>query len=373
MTDYTAPHWHRAALVIIDMQRDFADGTSAVAGTERIVGAVARLAEAFRHAHRPIAHVVRFYEPFGSDVDPVRRARVESGAQIAAPGTTGAQIVPELLGSGVRLDADLLLTGAPQQVGPREIVLYKPRWSAFYRTELEAWLRENGCDTVVVAGCNLPNCPRATLFDASERDLRAVAVADALSQTTAERLADLKSIGVRVVPVGVVHSSLGFVRNGVALYPFGPEFAADSYALTTPTLTRFMSWERAATSAEFERTWRAWMDGRDAGTEFVYAVVDPHTGEFLGQVGVHHADRAVPELGIWIREDRHGQGYGRRAVAAARDWACETFPAVEAFEYPVAQDNTASRRIAEGLGGTVVDRYRSAKFPVVVYRIPVVE
>lgn len=40
--------------------------------------------------------------------------------------------------------------------------------------------------------------PRATLFDASERDFRAALAADAVSQTTEERLADLERIGVRL-------------------------------------------------------------------------------------------------------------------------------------------------------------------------------
>lgn len=74
--------------------------------------------------------------------------------------------------------------------------MFKPRWSAFYRTSLDEHLRDLGVNTVVVAGCNLPNCPRATLFDASERDYRAVLVTDATSQVTPERLADLALIGV---------------------------------------------------------------------------------------------------------------------------------------------------------------------------------
>ena len=98
----------------------------------------------------------------------------------------------------VRLDSALLLARQMQSVGKREVVLFKPRWSGFYRTGLEEWLRQEGCDTVVVAGCNLPNCPRATLFDASERDFRAVLVTDAVSATTEERLVDLERIGVHL-------------------------------------------------------------------------------------------------------------------------------------------------------------------------------
>ncbi|WP_312870608.1 GNAT family N-acetyltransferase [Gordonia asplenii] len=168
-----------------------------------------------------------------------------------------------------------------------------------------------------------------------------------------------------------VTDGLGVTYDGIALHPFSPEFAAESYAHTTSTLTRFMAWERTASAAEFEPIWRGWMQGRSAGTDFVFAVVDAGTGDFLGQVGVHHAHEPISELGIWIREDRHGRGFGAKAVAAARDWATEHLPGVEGFRYPVAEQNTASRRIAESLGGVVVDSYPTDKFPVVVYRIPV--
>ena len=75
--------------------------------------------------------------------------------------------------------------------------MFKPRWSAFYRTRLDQHLRDGAVTTVVVAGCNLPNCPRATLFDASERDYRAVLVRDATSQVTDERLQDLALMASR--------------------------------------------------------------------------------------------------------------------------------------------------------------------------------
>lgn len=200
MTDYLSPHWSRAALVVIDLQQDFLDGgVMAIPGTSEVVGNIAALAEVFRARGRPIAHIVRLYPPGGSDVDLLRRDAIERGAQVAAPGSAGSEIPAEVLPDGVRLDPVALLSGAVQPVGPREVVFYKPRWSAFHRTGLEAWLRQQGCDTVIVAGCNLPNCPRATLFDASERDFRAALVRDAVSQVTDDRIADLEGIGVRIV------------------------------------------------------------------------------------------------------------------------------------------------------------------------------
>ena len=49
-------------------------------------------------------------------------------------------------------------------------------WDAFYGTQLETHLRVHEIRTLVVFGCNLPNCPRATLFGASSRDFCTVLV-----------------------------------------------------------------------------------------------------------------------------------------------------------------------------------------------------
>ncbi|MEU4158579.1 isochorismatase family cysteine hydrolase [Actinoplanes sp. NPDC026670] len=200
MSDHLAPHWGSAALVVIDMQADF----TTIDGTVEVIPQVSALAAAFRAAGRPIVHIVRLYAPGSADIDLPRRALENPPV---APGTAGSEIVAGLP-APVTLDPALLLSGRPQPVGEDEIVLFKPRWGAFYRTDLESWLRERGVDTVVVAGCNLPNCPRATLFEASERDFRTVIVFDAVSQTSGERLADLASIGVNVLSAADVTGSL---------------------------------------------------------------------------------------------------------------------------------------------------------------------
>ncbi|HZE50048.1 MAG TPA: isochorismatase family cysteine hydrolase, partial [Jatrophihabitantaceae bacterium] len=145
MADYTQPHWDRSALVVIDFQRDFLDdGVAAVPGTTAVVPKVASLVEGFRSAGRPIIHVIRLYQPRGSDIDPPRRDSIEKGTVIVAPGTEGSQVADGVLPNVFRLDTGLLLAGRPQEVGPNEVVIFKPRWSAFHRTELEALLREQG-------------------------------------------------------------------------------------------------------------------------------------------------------------------------------------------------------------------------------------
>ncbi|MGH3726629.1 MAG: cysteine hydrolase family protein [Mycobacterium sp.] len=208
MTSFVAPEWKSSALVVIDVQTEFVSGAMTVPGTAARIPQLARLVAAFREAGRPIVHVVRLYVPGGTDTDLPRRAEILAGREVAAPGSDGSQIPTELLPRSELLDSELLLAGGFQEIGPAEHIVFKPRWSAFYRTGLEQHLRERGVSTVVVAGCNLPNCPRATLFDASERDFRAVIVEDATSQITSERLHDLTLIGVTATDVASVEQEL---------------------------------------------------------------------------------------------------------------------------------------------------------------------
>jgi nicotinamidase-related amidase len=200
---YTRPVAESAALLLIDVQRDFLDtpgreGPMAVAGTHAVIPAIAKLARAFRQQGLPIVHIVRLYRPDGSNVDLVRRHSIEQGARIAVPGSPGSQIAAEVLSESVELDHELLLAGGLQQIGTAEHVLYKPRWGAFYDTRLDEHLRESGSNTVIFAGCNFPNCPRTSIYEASERDYRVVLVSDAVSAAYQRGIDECRAIGVAV-------------------------------------------------------------------------------------------------------------------------------------------------------------------------------
>lgn len=81
------------------------------------------------------------------------------------------------------------------------------------------------------------------------------------------------------------------------------------------------------------------------------------------------ADSVSPELGLWLKESAHGQGLGREVVAAQVEWGHATL-GKESFLYPVAVENTASRRIAEKLRGQIIGSIKKPKYDAVIYRIP---
>lgn len=198
---YTTPEPSRSVLITIDMQNDFTlEGAPArIPGTLEVVPAIERVLLAFRAARRPIIHVVRLYKADGSNVDICRRSLIENGALIARPGDDGAELVLGLKSDkSTKLDVPRLFAGEFQYLGPEEWVLYKSRWSAFHETLLDAKLRKIGATTIVITGCNFPNCPRSTIYDASNRDYRVVLVSDAMSGLYDKGLEELRSIGVKI-------------------------------------------------------------------------------------------------------------------------------------------------------------------------------
>jgi nicotinamidase-related amidase len=207
---YLAPDFAASALITIDTQQDVLDGQPLeIPGTSASLPAMKRLLDAFREAQAPIVHIVRLYRRDGSNVDLSRRSLVEDGATILAPGSEGSELASALLADpSLRLDPDLLLANGIQEVGSDEVVIYKPRWGAFFKTPLEAHLRSHGASTTVFCGCNFPNCPRTSIYEASERDFRVVLATDAISGLYDRGEQELAGIGVQLMTSDAVVAAL---------------------------------------------------------------------------------------------------------------------------------------------------------------------
>jgi nicotinamidase-related amidase len=215
---HTVPEFASAALVTIDTQCDVLDGGGfPIPGTSSALPAMRRLLDGFRGARRPIVHIVRLYEQDGTNAEPCRRQLLATGAQLLVRGTPGCQLATELLPDPhLRLDDALLLGGGVQVLDADEVAIYKPRWGAFYGTPLEQHLREHEVSTVVFAGCNFPNCPRTSIYEASERDFRLVLVRDAISGLYERGEQELANIGVHLMRSDEVTEALAAAASETA-------------------------------------------------------------------------------------------------------------------------------------------------------------
>ena len=212
MDQYTAPDLAHSALITIDTQNDFTlpNAPALIPGTLDVIPNIVRLINIYRDRHLPIIHVIRLYLPDGSNVDLCRRQLIESGRQIVAPGTDGAELVAALKPrAGIRLDAHDLLAGNFQSVSENEHIMYKPRWGAFYNTQLNEFLQQRDINTLVFSGCNYPNCPRTSIYEASERDYRIILAQDAMSQLDTKSEQELKNIAVDSETVDELVSMFG--------------------------------------------------------------------------------------------------------------------------------------------------------------------
>lgn len=201
MDTYTEPNFERCAVITIDTQNDFSlpGAVAEIAGTHEVLPQMKQILEASRRKRFPILHVIRLYREDGSNADLCRKAVIESGVEIVRPGSPGADLVDSIQPiHAANLNHEELMNGTIQPLGESEWAMYKPRWGAFYQTGLEDFLRTQGIDTLIFIGCNFPNCPRTSIYQASERDFKVIMIEDAISGVYDKGIKELINIGVKV-------------------------------------------------------------------------------------------------------------------------------------------------------------------------------
>jgi RimJ/RimL family protein N-acetyltransferase len=146
--------------------------------------------------------------------------------------------------------------------------------------------------------------------------------------------------------------------------------AQEVFGCITPAIAKFMPWEPPSWSEYVARCEKRVQAAEPNKFSFVVRRLDNR--ECLGMASFEGADSVSPELGLWLKESAHRQGFGREVVAALVEWGHATL-GKESFLYPVAVQNTASRRIAENLRGEIIGNIKKPKYDCVVYRIPFCE
>jgi nicotinamidase-related amidase len=165
-----------AALIIIDMQRDFLEpgGFGETLGNDvsllqAAVAPLRKVLDAARSAKMLIIHTREGHRPDLSDAPRHKVERGEPSLRIGAPGPMGRilvrgepghDIIPELYPAG----------GEP--------VIDKPGKGAFYQTDLELMLKNREIDTLFVCGVTTEVCVNTTVREANDRGFRCIVLSD---------------------------------------------------------------------------------------------------------------------------------------------------------------------------------------------------
>jgi nicotinamidase-related amidase len=201
----------RTALLVIDMQRDFLDpgGYAAWAGLDisrlrEPITSIRALLAAARHERVNVVHTREGHLPDLSDCPPAKLERSRAaGAPIGSQGPLGRLLLRGEYGHDF---IDEL------QPWPGELVVDKPGYSAFERTELQEWLEERGIDTLILTGVTTEVCVSSTLRTAVDRGYRCITVRDACASSYADlHAAMLETIGVEGGIFGQVMDSAAVV------------------------------------------------------------------------------------------------------------------------------------------------------------------
>jgi nicotinamidase-related amidase len=155
-------NWDHTALLVVDMQRVFLDGSSKVADAEAVMRRVADLAHHFRDRGRPVVFTRHLHEDDGSDGGNL----LWWWGSIIRESSEGGQHHPAV---------------RPEEA---EIVIRKNTYNAFYGTDLDERLEEMGVRDIVVCGVMTNLCCETSAREAFCRGYRVKFVADATGTAT---------------------------------------------------------------------------------------------------------------------------------------------------------------------------------------------
>jgi ureidoacrylate peracid hydrolase len=177
----------RAAVLVIDMQNDFCSPGGGFDRAGIPIGAVrstipfiSTVLTAARKLGVQIAYLKMEHQPDLSDLggsnhpQQIKHAFMSVGNRSVAPdGREGRVLVKDTW------NTEIVPQLAPQ---PGDVVISKNRYSGFYETSLDAYLREWGVKDLVFTGCTTSVCVESTLRDAMFRGYRCLLLSDCAAE-----------------------------------------------------------------------------------------------------------------------------------------------------------------------------------------------
>ena len=182
-----------AALLIIDMQRDFLEpgGFGESLGNDvsllrRTIAPIGRLLDAARASGLAVIHTREGHRPDLADLAPAKKARGKPSLAIGDCGAMGRLLVRGEAGH------DIIPELYPQK---GESVIDKPGKGAFYATDLDTILRHRGVSQLIVCGVTTEVCVNTSVREANDRGFDCLVLEDCVGSYFPE----FQEMGLRMI------------------------------------------------------------------------------------------------------------------------------------------------------------------------------
>lgn len=202
----------RTAVIVVDMQNDFGSkgGMFDRAGInisiiQKVINPTAKVIAAAREAGIKIIYLKFGYHEDLSDVGNeefrIQHHLAHVGDTINAPnGSTSRILIRNTW------NTDIVSELKPQT---DDIVIYKTRYSGFYKTELDSTLKQLGKKYLIITGCTTSTCIESTVRDAMFRNYSSIVLEDC----TAEPIGYSLSRSNHEASILVIQRLLGWVSS----------------------------------------------------------------------------------------------------------------------------------------------------------------
>ena len=184
----------KPALLLVDLIKGFTDPACPLgAQVDAVVEANSRLLATFRTRHLPVVFTTVIYH----DDTQARVFRDRLPAlDVLKPGSAWVEVDERL------------------QPLPGEPVIEKLWASGFFKTGLDAWLRAQAVDSLVVTGLTTSGCVRATAVDGLQHEYRVVVPREAVGdRNAAAHAANLFDLNAKYADVLDLEKVLSLLEN----------------------------------------------------------------------------------------------------------------------------------------------------------------
>ncbi|MEK6969827.1 MAG: isochorismatase family cysteine hydrolase [Nanoarchaeota archaeon] len=149
------------ALVIIDMLNDFFDRNPRLKKLKKALCKNSN--ELIRFARQKKVPVIWIRQEFKSDLSDAFLIMRKKKESITIKGTKGCKVLEEL------------------NRNKNDKIIIKKRYSAFFKTSLNTYLRNRKIDTLILLGINTHACVRTTAIDAYQNDYEIIIAKDCVN------------------------------------------------------------------------------------------------------------------------------------------------------------------------------------------------